>query len=162
MCGINGIITSSNDPKGNWSAKLQRMNALIEHRGPDDDGFYNDDEVYMAMRRLSIIDLETGKQPISNASNNIVIVFNGEIYNYKKLKTSLENNGVTFKTNSDTEVILRLYETFGTSSFKMLDGMFAFSIYDKTKNKVFIARIFLAKSHFILPQIQTSFHGHLN
>ncbi|WP_191859621.1 asparagine synthase (glutamine-hydrolyzing) [Hanstruepera ponticola] len=145
MCGINGIIAASNDPKGNWSAKLQRMNALIEHRGPDDDGFYHDDEVYMAMRRLSIIDLETGKQPISNASNNIVIVFNGEIYNYKKLKTSLENNGVTFKTNSDTEVILRLYETFGTSSFKMLDGMFAFSIYDKTKNKVFIARDFFGE-----------------
>lgn len=145
MCGINGIIAASNDPKGNWSAKLQRMNALIEHRGPDDDGFYHDDEVYMAMRRLSIIDLETGKQPISNASNNIVIVFNGEIYNYKKLKTSLENKGVTFKTNSDTEVILRLYETFGTSSFKMLDGMFAFSIYDKTKNKVFIARDFFGE-----------------
>ncbi|WP_104733706.1 asparagine synthase (glutamine-hydrolyzing) [Hanstruepera ponticola] len=145
MCGINGIIASLNNPKGNWSPKLQRMNALIEHRGPDDDGFYHDDEVYMAMRRLSIIDLKTGKQPISNASNNIVIVFNGEIYNYKKLKTSLENKGVMFKTNSDTEVILRLYETFGTSSFKMLDGMFAFSIYDKTKNKVFIARDFFGE-----------------
>ena len=145
MCGINGIIAKSNNTTENWSVRLQRMNGLIQHRGPDDDGFFHDDRVFMAMRRLSIIDLKTGKQPISNSTNNITIVFNGEIYNYKLLKNQLEAKGVAFKTNSDTEVILKLYEAYGSSSFKMLDGMFAFSIYDKTNNKVFIARDFFGE-----------------
>lgn len=148
MCGINGII-STNSNREAVSNSLQKMNQLIYHRGPDEDGFCIENHmqttIAMAMRRLSIIDLSTGKQPIYNDDKSIVIVFNGEIYNYQKLKQQLENQGVTFKTKSDTEVILKLYEAHGESSFADLDGMFAFSIYDKNRNKVFITRDFFGE-----------------
>jgi len=149
MCGINGVIKYQPTTNETISEVLTKMNQLIVHRGPDDDGFFIDNakefSVGMAMRRLSIIDLNTGKQPIYNEDKSIVIVFNGEIYNYKSLRIQLENEGVEFSTQSDTEVILKLYETKGESSFKLLDGMFAFSIYDKTKNKLFIARDFFGE-----------------
>jgi asparagine synthase (glutamine-hydrolysing) len=148
MCGINGII-STNSNRDAISNSLQKMNQLIYHRGPDEDGFcmenHEQTTIAMAMRRLSIIDLSTGKQPIYNKDKSIVIVFNGEIYNYQKIKLQLENQGVTFKTKSDTEVILKLYEAKGESSFADLDGMFAFSIYDKNRNKVFITRDFFGE-----------------
>ena len=148
MCGINGIISKSSTPE-EISNSLKKMNQLIYHRGPDEDGFcienHEKTTVAMAMRRLSIIDLSTGKQPIYNHDKSIVIVFNGEIYNYQILKKQLENKGVTFKTKSDTEVILKLYEAQGESSFADLDGMFAFSIYDKNRNKVFISRDFFGE-----------------
>lgn len=149
MCGINGILQIQKRDKKQLADNLSIMNKLIFHRGPDDDGFYiTETKSYnlgMAMRRLSIIDLSTGKQPMYNDNKSIVIVFNGEIYNYKILKQKLEDKGVTFKTKSDTEVILRLYETFGVDSFKQLDGMYAFSIHDKNKNKLFIARDFFGE-----------------
>ena len=149
MCGINGLISKNSGFKESEKKSLRAMNELIIHRGPDDDGFYhfNDNGFYlgMAMRRLAIIDLNSGKQPIYNDDGSIVIVFNGEIYNYKILKINLENEGVVFKTKSDTEVILRLYEAYGIKSFSMLDGMFAFSIHDKNLNKLFIARDFFGE-----------------
>lgn len=149
MCGINGVILTKNTEASNINKMLQAMNQLIIHRGPDDDGFYVDtNEHYsigMSMRRLSIIDLNTGSQPIYNQDKAIIIVFNGEIYNYQKLKNKLINKGVVFSTKSDTEVILKLYEKFGSESFKELDGMFAFSIFDQNKNKVFIARDFFGE-----------------
>ena len=144
MCGINGIISKTDLHKDNLHQRLSKMNQLIFHRGPDEDGFYFDTNdttaVAMAMRRLSIIDLSTGKQPMYSEDNALSIVFNGEIYNYRCIKSKLESEGVNFKTTSDTEVILKAYEKYGVASFKELDGMFAFSIHDKTKNKVFIAR----------------------
>lgn len=149
MCGINGFIKKS-DP-GNTELKVQinTMNDLIFHRGPDDDGVFckttGNYALAMGMRRLSIIDLSTGKQPISNDSGTITIVFNGEIYNYQVLRNELQSKGVTFKTKSDTEVILKLYELEGESSFKKLDGMFAFSIHDNERGKVFIARDFFGE-----------------
>ena len=146
MCGINGIISLGNV---NFERKIEEMNKLIMHRGPDDDGFYHFNSfnfhLDMAMRRLSIIDLNSGEQPISNEDGSIIIIFNGEIYNYKPLKIELELKDVIFKTESDTEVILRLYEAYGIKSFSMLDGMFAFSIYDKNLNKLFIARDFFGE-----------------
>ena len=149
MCGINGIISYSKNQEKDLMPSLEKMNQLINHRGPDDDGFYSDSsdtyDIAMAMRRLSIIDLNTGKQPIYNADKSIVIVFNGEIYNYKKLRLELEEKGTTFKTQSDTEVILKLYETYGTKSFSRLDGMYAFSIFDKTKAKLYIGRDFFGE-----------------
>ncbi|MFM2229268.1 MAG: hypothetical protein RL607_526 [Bacteroidota bacterium] len=145
MCGINGFI-SKNNP---GVEKLQKMNALIEHRGPDEGGVFhevNHDVTYaMGMRRLSIIDLGSGQQPMYSDDLQKVIVFNGEIYNYQNLKTKLQKDGVNFKTNSDTEVLLKLYEQKGTAAFSELDGMFAFSIYDKTVNKIFIARDFFGE-----------------
>ena len=149
MCGINGIINKKSCGENEITAALTKMNNLIIHRGPDEDGFIVTKEdtfsLGMAMRRLSIIDLSTGKQPIYSDDKSIVIVFNGEIYNYRELKSKLENTGTTFNTNSDTEVILKLYEKHGVESFKWLDGMFGFSIYDQNKNKLYIARDFFGE-----------------
>ena len=137
MCGINGIISrNTTKSRSEIGAVLQRMNDLIIHRGPDDDGVFIHGDgklVGMGMRRLSIIDLTTGAQPMYANDEQLVIVFNGEIYNYKTLKKQLQEEGVEFKTTSDTEVILKLYEREGPESFQKLDGMFAFSIYDKTQ-----------------------------
>lgn len=161
MCGINGIINNSNKEKGFLKSELTKMNELIFHRGPDDDGFYFDSSesasVAMAMRRLSIIDLNTGNQPIYTNDKNMAIVFNGEIYNYRILRQQLENAGATFKTASDTEVILKLYEHKGVAAFKELDGMFAFSIHDKTKNKVIIARDFFGEKPLYYTKTKTDF-----
>jgi asparagine synthase (glutamine-hydrolysing) len=149
MCGINGIINKNKIEKSLVDKQLALMNNEIVHRGPDDEGYFlnclDSYSIGMAMRRLSIIDLSTGKQPIYSEDNQKVIVFNGEIYNYKSLKETLIMGGAVFTTKSDTEVILKLYEKYGAKSFSMLDGMFAFSIFDKTLNKVFIARDFFGE-----------------
>lgn len=143
MCGINGII-SYEQSLDEIQKALKKMNSLIFHRGPDDSGYFSTSfravQVGMAMQRLSIIDLNTGKQPIQNESGSMIIVFNGEIYNYRELKSYLVSQGIKFNTHSDTEVILKLYEIEGVDSFQKLDGMYAFSIFDKTKNKLIIAR----------------------
>lgn len=157
MCGINGIIFNQQDFEINL--KIGKMNDLIIHRGPDDDGtFLKDNKIAMGMRRLSIIDLSTGDQPIYSEDRQKVIVFNGEIYNYKLLKEELENKGILFKTSSDTEVILKLYEKYGTEAFGMLDGMFAFSIYDSDLNKVFIARDFFGEKPIYYASFPNSFY----
>lgn len=161
MCGINGIISNIHKDPNLLKSELAQMNQLIFHRGPDEDGFYIDtsksSSVAMAMRRLSIIDLSTGKQPMYSNDNKIGIVFNGEIYNYRILKKQLESAGVSFKTTSDTEVILKLYEQKGVDAFKELDGMFAFSIHDKSKNKVFIARDFFGEKPLYYTKTKTDF-----
>lgn len=139
MCGINGIVYKN--PNAKLSFTINHMNDLITHRGPDDEGLYiYDNRISLGMRRLSIIDIAHGKQPLFNDDCSCVIVFNGEIYNFKTLKYDLEKKGVVFKTSSDTEVILKLYEVYGEKSFEMLEGMFAFCIFDKMQNKVFIVR----------------------
>jgi asparagine synthase (glutamine-hydrolysing) len=139
MCGINGYVSKT--VVDNLSQKVDGMNYSIFHRGPDEDGFFiYDNRIAMAMRRLSIIDLSTGSQPIYNDSKSLVITFNGEIYNYKILRQSLQEKGVSFSTSGDTEVVLKMYEHYGESSFSMLDGMFAFAITDVVNNKVIIAR----------------------
>lgn len=149
MCGINGVITENSQNKYEVTTIIDKMNNLIIHRGPDDDGLFleeNDDfSVGMGMRRLAIIDLTSGKQPMFSDDDQIVIVFNGEIYNFKQIKAKLEAEGVSFRTASDTEVILKAYEKHGVESFQWLDGMFAFSIYDKNINKIFIARDFFGE-----------------
>jgi asparagine synthase (glutamine-hydrolysing) len=149
MCGINGIIAKTNRDKNEIETILNNMNNLIIHRGPDEDGVFSEANdkfsVGMAMRRLSIIDLTSGKQPIFSDDKQIVIVFNGEIYNYKVLKSKLESEGVNFNTSSDTEVILKAYEKYGVESFKWLDGMYGFSLYDKNVNRLFIARDFFGE-----------------
>ena len=148
MCGINGIVSKSDQI--NARNIVSQMNDEIIHRGPDDDGLYSfsdgDINIAIAMRRLSIIDVNSGNQPITSEDKKLIIVFNGEIYNYKKLKYELDNDhDIKWKTNSDTEVILKMYEYYGTESFGMLDGMFSFSIIDKIKNKIFIARDFFGE-----------------
>ena len=118
-------------------ARLQKANDLIVHRGPDDEGLYLDEHAALAMRRLSIIDLSTGHQPICNEDGSVWIVFNGEIYNHKNLKAKLKQKHV-FSTKTDTEIILHLYEEEGPECIKKLDGMFVFAIYDN--GKLFIGR----------------------
>ena len=149
MCGINGIITTSQHTKASLQSKIVLMNDKIVHRGPDDDGTFleisNSVNIAMGMRRLAIIDLNSGKQPIYSSDQQQVIVFNGEIYNYRELRNELSALGAQFNTHSDTEVILMGYKFWGVEAFKKLDGMFAFSIYDRTKNKVFIARDFFGE-----------------
>lgn len=149
MCGINGFITHINLDREKGQCVLDEMNRMIHHRGPDENGsflrYFDDYALGMAMQRLSIIDLSTGHQPIFSEDGKKVIVFNGEIYNYPALKNALLEKGVQFSTTSDTEVILKLYELEGVASFSKLDGMFAFSIYDETLDKVFIARDFFGE-----------------
>lgn len=144
MCGIVGIVEQGEKKRDVIGA----MNNRIIHRGPDDDGVFIDDYVALAMRRLSIIDLAGGKQPIFSDDRTKVIVFNGEIYNYRELRTKLEAQGVHLATHTDTEVILRLYETEGEQSVLKLRGMFAFSIYDLAANTIFIARDFFGIKPF--------------
>ncbi len=138
MCGIAGVL----DPKiAKKEQVIGDMVGAIVHRGPDDDGFFVDDFVALGMCRLSIIDLSTGRQPITSEDENLLIFFNGEIYNYKELRQELEVDFV-FKTQTDTEVILHLFEKYGEKMLPMLRGMFAFCIYDIEKKRVFIARDF--------------------
>lgn len=145
MCGICGTY----DAHGVDVAALETMAEAIRHRGPDDDGFYfNDDSVVgLASRRLSIIDLSTGKQPISNEDGCIWIVFNGEIYNYPALRDLLLERGHQFKTQTDTEVIVHLYEEFGIDCATKLDGMFTFAIWDETRDRLMLARDPLGQKH---------------
>ena len=134
MCGINGIISKDK----NKEKLIKKMNQKINHRGPDAEGTYVDEYVALGHKRLSIIDLKGGNQPIYNEDNSILIIYNGEVYNYKELKNDLKE--YKFKTNTDTEVILHGYEKWGKDLPKKLRGMFAFAIYDKNKNEIFIAR----------------------
>ena len=139
MCGIAGII----DPKAeNKKQIIGQMVKRILHRGPDEDGFFCDDFVGLGMRRLSIIDLSTGQQPIFSDDKKWLIFFNGEIYNYKELREELVKLGVKMNTHSDTEVILQMYITYGEAILPRLRGMFAFCIYNTETKKIFLARDF--------------------
>ena len=138
MCGIVGIINANS--RNAKREILEKMNKCIVHRGPDDDGFYINGNAALAMRRLSIIDLAGGKQPIHNHDKTKWIVFNGEIYNYQKLREDLDKRGHRFYTNSDTEAIVHLYDEYGADCVQHLRGMFAFAIWDETDKSLFIAR----------------------
>jgi asparagine synthase (glutamine-hydrolysing) len=138
MCGIVGFVNAG--LKTADREILERMNRCIVHRGPDEDGFYLKDTVALAMRRLSIIDLKGGQQPIYNEDRTKAIVFNGEIYNYRELRADLEKRGDRFYTNSDTEVIVHLYDRYGADCVQHLRGMFAFAIWDERDESLFIAR----------------------
>jgi len=139
MCGICGILGGELDPD-NKKSILVSMNDEIYHRGPDDDGFFFNSEVGIAMRRLSVIDLNTGKQPISNESNDIWVVFNGEIYNYNRLRDELKELGHEFSTQGDTEVIIHGYEEWGISFLNKLNGMFAIALWDNKLKELILAR----------------------
>lgn len=138
MCGICGMVTKDGRPADQMT--LERMADMIVHRGPDDAGLHFDNHVGLGFRRLSIIDLEGGHQPLSNEDGSIWIVFNGEIYNYKEIRRWLVDRGHQFKTEADTEVIIHLYEEKGPDCVKDLRGMFGFSIWDANKNLVMLAR----------------------
>lgn len=135
MCGISGIIAD-----GNQQRNIETMCKMMEHRGPDNSSLYRHKNIWLAHNRLRIIDLKTGDQPIFNQDGSIGVVFNGEIYNYLKIKSNLEASGYIFKTATDTEILVHLYDQKGLEMFNDLNGIFAFAIIDKKKNRVVIAR----------------------
>jgi asparagine synthase (glutamine-hydrolysing) len=139
MCGIAGVVEFAKDSRVNLES-LRQMCAAMVHRGPDDDGFYVQGPVGLGMRRLSIVDLATGHQPISNEDGTVWIVFNGEIYNHSILREQLRARGHRYRTQSDTETIIHLYEEYGRQCVHHLRGMFAFAIWDVKTERLFVAR----------------------
>ncbi|MBI5209266.1 MAG: asparagine synthase (glutamine-hydrolyzing) [Elusimicrobia bacterium] len=147
MCGICGIIHK--DGSVPVPGLLQKANALLTHRGPDDEGYYVDGPVGLAMRRLAIIDLDTGHQPISYDDGALWVVFNGEIYNFLELRSELARRGHDFKTKTDTEVILALYKETGVNCVRHLRGMFSFALWDKRNKRLVLARDRIGKKPLV-------------
>ena len=140
MCGICGVVEKKDN-----RPLVEEMCRLLAHRGPDNSAVYQAGDICLGHRRLSIIDLATGDQPIFNADKSLAIVYNGEIYNYRELRQELLDRGVAFRTKSDTEVILKLYEIDGPASFARLNGIFAFAIFDTRGGR---SQLVLARDHF--------------
>jgi len=134
MCGICGVLGPID------ASVLRSMTRTMVHRGPDDEGFYLADGVGLGVRRLSIIDVAGGHQPITNEDGTLVVVFNGEIYNHRELRTRLETQGHRFATRSDTEVLVHLYEEYGDASVHLLQGMFAYALWDGKRRRLLVAR----------------------
>ncbi len=145
MCGIAGIATLDGPLAPDLRLACRGMTDLLQHRGPDGDGFFDDPHASLGHRRLAIIDRAGGAQPMSNEDGSCWIVFNGEIYNHRALRPVLEARGHRFRTSSDTEAILHAYEEYGTGCLDRLEGMFAFAIYDSRSRELFIARDRLGK-----------------
>jgi asparagine synthase (glutamine-hydrolysing) len=139
MCGIAGYAGPRVD------GRLETMVARMVHRGPDDDGFFEDERVHLGMRRLSIVDLEHGAQPKTSADGQVIVLFNGEIYNHVELRAELEAAGVVYESTSDTEVILRGYLAWGLGVLERLIGMFAISLYDRRRGELLLIRDRLGK-----------------
>ncbi|MCG8699391.1 MAG: asparagine synthase (glutamine-hydrolyzing) [Bacteroidales bacterium] len=156
MCGITGIYHFDKERKADKSL-LKKMNDTLYHRGPDGEGYFIKDNVGLAHRRLSIIDLQTGEQPIFNSDKSLVIIMNGEIYNYIELKKELQKKGYLFHTESDTEVALIAYQHWGTACFNKFNGMWAIAIWDNNRNKLVISRDRIGEKPLYYYQDQHSF-----
>src|SRR5438105_7049525 len=139
MCGIAGFIDVQRS-RDDAEQLIDRMCQIIRHRGPDDQGTWVGDGAALGMRRLSIIDLAGGHQPIFNEDQSILVVFNGEIYNYRELQQELEERGHHFATKSDTETIVHAYEEYGDDCVKHLRGMFTFALWDRKRQRLLAAR----------------------
>ena len=139
MCGLVGFIDTRGERKPDHEL-LRRMTGLLVHRGPDSDGYFIEDHLALGFRRLSIIDLEGGNQPLFNEDGSIVLLCNGEIFNYLELRKMLVQKGHSFRTRSDVEVLLHLYEEHGIDFLNKINGQFAFVIYDRNERKLFLAR----------------------
>ena len=146
MCGFCGYINKKEKTK----EQIKKMTDAISHRGPDDENYYIDDDIAMGFRRLSIIDLKGGRQPMTNENETMVITFNGEIYNFKSIKEDLVKKGHIFKTNADTEVIIHGYEEYGENILSKLRGMFGFVIWDKKKKELWPVILILTIINIIL------------
>jgi asparagine synthase (glutamine-hydrolysing) len=140
MCGINGIAFSSRSNRLVEEAVLCRMRDIQFHRGPDDGGIFIENSIGLGHRRLSIVDVAGGHQPMFNADKSVVIIYNGEVYNHADYRAELEAKGYRFQNNSDTETIIHLYEEYGAKCVEKLRGMFAFAIWNRAKKELFIAR----------------------
>src|SRR5437867_11834768 len=153
MCGIAGILSLDGRPV--VAEDVQNMCDAIVHRGPDDQGLFVRPDVGLGMRRLSIIDLETGQQPISNEDGSIWVVFNGEVYNYLELKDQLISRGHRFRTRSDTEVLVHLYEERGDEFVTAINGMASLALWDSRRHRLVVARDRLGKKplHYALTPV---------
>ncbi|MGB2914041.1 MAG: asparagine synthase (glutamine-hydrolyzing) [Pyrinomonadaceae bacterium] len=140
MCGIAGWINLQQSKENHTESVLHSMCERIIHRGPNSEGLWLDDTVALGMRRLSIIDLHTGDQPVFNCDKSVIVMMNGELYNYRKVRAELEKRGHKFTTKSDTEILPHLYEEYGEDLVDHLNGMYAFSLWDTRKKKLIIAR----------------------
>jgi asparagine synthase (glutamine-hydrolysing) len=138
VCGISGFLSPA-DQRADVET-IRRMTATLSHRGPDDEGFYVEGRVALGHRRLRIIDLETGRQPIANEDGTVLVILNGEIYNFAELRTRLREKGHAFTTSSDTEVIVHAYEEYGEDCVAHFNGMFAFALWDGKRERLFLAR----------------------
>src|SRR3984893_2929917 len=136
MCGITGVVGSLRTDR----ATLLRMNDTLRHRGPDGEGVFWSDDVGLAMRRLAIIDVAGGDQPIYNEDRSVCVVYNGEIYNFLEMRRELEALGHRFETQSDTEVIVHAYEEYGVACLERLWGMFALALWDARQRRLLLAR----------------------
>lgn len=140
MCGINGIAFSEKSRRQIDRRVLEKMRDVQFHRGPDDGGLFAEGNIGLGHRRLAIVDVSHGAQPMFNEDGSLVIVYNGEIYNHADYREELEAKGHVYKTHCDTETILHLYEEYGTDALEKLRGMFAFAIWDRREKTLFIAR----------------------
>jgi asparagine synthase (glutamine-hydrolysing) len=140
MCGIAGVFNYPLTSESSYEHHLKRMLSVINYRGPDESGIYLGENVGLGSVRLSIVDLSTGQQPLSDESGNYWIVYNGEVFNYPELRQDLEKKGFRFRTTSDTEVVVQMYALYGAGCLKYFNGQFAFCIWDKKKQELFLAR----------------------
>ncbi|MGH7936699.1 MAG: asparagine synthase (glutamine-hydrolyzing), partial [Chthoniobacterales bacterium] len=143
MCGIAGYVSARAGTK--QDSRLRAMANALRHRGPDDEGFFREPGVGLAIRRLSIVDLECGQQPIANEDGGVHVIFNGEIYNYVELREELEQRGHRLTSKGDSETLVHLYEEHGVEMLRFLRGMFAFALWDTRKQMLFVARDRLGK-----------------
>jgi asparagine synthase (glutamine-hydrolysing) len=154
MCGIWGVY----QPGGGQRDTLARMAGTLTHRGPDDEGIFAEGPIGLGNRRLSIIDLPGGHQPLSNEDCSVWVVYNGELYNYRELTTLLQERGHRFRTRSDTEVLVHLYEEFGEACVDHLQGMYAFAIWDETRQTLFLARDRLGQKPLFYAAVDGAFY----
>src|SRR5688572_15685868 len=138
MCGVAGILGTDERPPNR--AVLEAVCARLAHRGPDEHGYFVNGPVALGHRRLSIIDLSTGRQPLSNEDGSVWVTFNGEIYNFQELRDRLEGLGHRFRTHTDTEAIVHAYEQDGRRCVEQFRGMFAFAVWDRPRRTLFLAR----------------------
>src|SRR5947208_9271573 len=158
MCGICGVIALDGPLDPGIPAAIGPMTSTLRHRGPDGQGVFADHAAALGHRRLAIIDREGGAQPMSNEDGSCWIVFNGQIYNHRALRERLVGLGHVFRTHSDTEAILHAYEEYGADCVAMLEGMFAFAIYDSRRRELFIARDRLGKKPLYYAQLDGALH----
>jgi asparagine synthase (glutamine-hydrolysing) len=140
MCGICGIAHPSATRRSVDRATLLRMRDVLTHRGPDAAGIFLDEGIGLGHRRLSIVDVAHGHQPMASDDGNLQLVYNGEVYNHPTLSAELQSGGVRYQTHCDTETVLRVFEREGTNTPRRLRGMFAFAIWDRRRRELFLAR----------------------
>ena len=140
MCGIAGIYNYRSQSELQPELSLKKMLSVIRHRGPDESGIYLGENMGIGSVRLSIIDVSSGQQPLSDVSETYWIVYNGEIFNYKELREDIEKQGIRLKTHSDTEVVVQMFAMYGAKCLEFFNGQFAFCIWNKKKKEFFLAR----------------------